>query len=579
MTYALFVCVLFGGAAGLYDPVRHIESARLYGNIDAYAYYFVDLLVGSPPQRTSVILDTGSALTAFPCTGCPHCGNHIDPAFNFPMSTTAAWVSCGAGCSGSCTTGHCSYHQSYQEGSAISGYWFTDNVRLGDAIQHNPPVHARLGCHQNENKLFYTQKANGIFGIQGARTLLQQLFDDRAHIESKIFAICLSEWGGRMTVGGHNASYHREKIQYVPLVGIRYGVPLVSMKVNGATITNFRTSVIDSGTTYTYMGSKPYRDLKSAIEMHCKASGKCGTRFSASCWRLIRTYADFVDFPTIDVHFGNGVVTKWEPRGYLYRKGQSDRFCLAFMDDGPNAVTVLGASWMLYHEVIFDLRSNQVGLVRSDCPQYRDRPRHDAALANMPVPAPGITMPQSLEPITTTKPTSGTVPAARAWPFGLRTAQTSTSMDATTAASTTVAASAASFPTALGSSAIDRPSAAPAVIVTHANFDEKKSVIPAQPERLQMKWQSSALGSFVMAIFLVFVAAALAAFCITCLVSKKTDTLRRKGLDRESSDSRLPPKVVGTIDEAGVDAEFDADDESNELVAKGNAGDSLGPLE
>ena len=32
--------------------------------------------VGSPPQRVSVIVDTGSHHTAFPCVGCK-CGKHV----------------------------------------------------------------------------------------------------------------------------------------------------------------------------------------------------------------------------------------------------------------------------------------------------------------------------------------------------------------------------------------------------------------------------------------------------------------------------------------------------------------------
>jgi hypothetical protein len=34
------------------------------------------LWVGTPPQRVSVIMDTGSHHTAFPCTGCK-CGKHV----------------------------------------------------------------------------------------------------------------------------------------------------------------------------------------------------------------------------------------------------------------------------------------------------------------------------------------------------------------------------------------------------------------------------------------------------------------------------------------------------------------------
>jgi hypothetical protein len=37
-----------------------------------YSYIWV----GTPPQRVSVIIDTGSHHTAFPCVGCK-CGKHV----------------------------------------------------------------------------------------------------------------------------------------------------------------------------------------------------------------------------------------------------------------------------------------------------------------------------------------------------------------------------------------------------------------------------------------------------------------------------------------------------------------------
>lgn len=42
------------------------ELAPLY---PGYGTHFVYLYVGTPPQRQSVIIDTGSHFTAFPCTG------------------------------------------------------------------------------------------------------------------------------------------------------------------------------------------------------------------------------------------------------------------------------------------------------------------------------------------------------------------------------------------------------------------------------------------------------------------------------------------------------------------------------
>lgn len=38
--------------------------------------HYTFIWVGSPPQRVSVIMDTGSHHTAFPCVGC-RCGKHV----------------------------------------------------------------------------------------------------------------------------------------------------------------------------------------------------------------------------------------------------------------------------------------------------------------------------------------------------------------------------------------------------------------------------------------------------------------------------------------------------------------------
>ena len=38
--------------------------------------HYAFIWVGTPPQRVSVIVDTGSHHTAFPCVGC-QCGKHV----------------------------------------------------------------------------------------------------------------------------------------------------------------------------------------------------------------------------------------------------------------------------------------------------------------------------------------------------------------------------------------------------------------------------------------------------------------------------------------------------------------------
>lgn len=49
-------------------------SIPLTGSADI-GYYTVDVFVGTPPKKQSLILDTGSNLMIIPCKGCEYCSN------------------------------------------------------------------------------------------------------------------------------------------------------------------------------------------------------------------------------------------------------------------------------------------------------------------------------------------------------------------------------------------------------------------------------------------------------------------------------------------------------------------------
>lgn len=56
--------------------------------------HFAYVYAGTPPQRVSVIVDTGSHFTAFPCAGCQNCGSHTDPHWDHTKSSTSRVVTC-----------------------------------------------------------------------------------------------------------------------------------------------------------------------------------------------------------------------------------------------------------------------------------------------------------------------------------------------------------------------------------------------------------------------------------------------------------------------------------------------------
>jgi hypothetical protein len=358
-----------------YLPGDKKESVILYGNIHTYAYWFVDLLVGTPPQRTSVIVDTGSSVCAFACDVCKNCGNHIDKSFSFEASSTASWSSCNSDCpSGSCVDNHCSYSITYSEGSSLSGYWFTDTVRLGDLEEENLPTKSYLGCHTSETNLFFTQSAGGILGLAPHRSgnypsILGSLFTD-PRIDKKVFSLCLAREGGELTVGGHNGI--ESDLIYIPMkMDTFFTVSLSEMSIGPLLIGSvFGPAVVDSGTTLTYFPPEVYKKLSEVIESAMKAKSITGQ--GARCWSTNETKT----FPTISMSFeANRITLFWEPDHYLYSP-RDGLLCYAFASSENSRETVLGASFLVMKNVVFDLSRGRLGIAHHDCPSNTIRPEH-----------------------------------------------------------------------------------------------------------------------------------------------------------------------------------------------------------
>lgn len=133
--------------------------------------------MGTPPQRASVITDTGSTILAFPCSGCNNCGKHTDQPFAALQSSTLEHVTCDAKQHFRCQTCHedkdvCKISQSYMEGSSWSATVVDDVLYLGDEASANDSemrtrfgTRFKFGCQYGETGLFITQVADGIMGL------------------------------------------------------------------------------------------------------------------------------------------------------------------------------------------------------------------------------------------------------------------------------------------------------------------------------------------------------------------------------------------------------------------------------
>eukprot|EP00928_Gymnodinium_smaydae_P031481 TRINITY_DN23090_c0_g1_i1.p1 TRINITY_DN23090_c0_g1~~TRINITY_DN23090_c0_g1_i1.p1 ORF type:complete len:450 (-),score=34.87 TRINITY_DN23090_c0_g1_i1:42-1190(-) len=358
--------------------------------------YHVDVLVGTPGQMQSVIVDTGSGTTAFPCTGCSDCGEHLDSPFDPARSTSFSWVKCGGGCKvGSCSgsSGRCGYSVSYLEGSSIRGDYFEDVIHFGHAPRNNRRGRVWMGCHNLETNLFKTQTPSGIMGLGDRSTDIIQLLAN-GQLDKEVFSLCLNEHGGAMSLGGINESWTPllSPLQWVSYSRSYYiAVTSIDLMKNGSAelVSNLQGSsfLVDSGSTYTYFTVDVASRLKLAVQRACSDASYCGAavRHSSSCWR-IEQEADLDLFPSLRISFLTATFD-WKSRGYLRQSRSSNLWCYAFYGDPP---MTFGASFLRHNVFVFDRDSKKIGFASAACPSMRSREDRIKADENSTVIEPNI---------------------------------------------------------------------------------------------------------------------------------------------------------------------------------------------
>jgi len=323
------------GGVGAGAPIPLEE--RLEGNVFLNDYqsaplsqglgtHYATVWVGTPtPQRKTLIVDTGSHHTAFPCKGCNDCGeeHHTDKNFEPDSSRTFHPLTCdeclyGAQCvqlsvqeatNVSAPFG-CVFSQSYTEGSTWQAFQVNDNVFFGgrdvlsaaDPTDHRFSVNFMFGCQTLETGLFVTQLADGIMGLSQHEATLPRAMYDQGKIERRVFAMCfrrevvVSKKGisaGVITLGGTDTTLHTSPMLWVKNLSVRgwYTIYIKNIylrdgggqsarnddpthanvkRITGDTfaMNSGKGVILDSGTTDTYLHismEKPFSDAWKKI--------------------------------------------------------------------------------------------------------------------------------------------------------------------------------------------------------------------------------------------------------------------------------------------------------------------------
>ena len=202
----------------LRSTTRRIQSPETIPTYQDHGAYFVDIYVGSPPQRQTLMIDTGSERTALPCKQCDKCGDgHTDMPFDQSLSQTFRELRCGDCLSGTCNAeiDKCATTAKYAEGSSWRGLEVLDYIYPGgpnnkvldvnkklddndDAYSGLTPTNAakyrfplKFTCMESNEGAFKEQKADGIMGLNLKKgSFWNQMYDEGA-IASRQFSMCL----------------------------------------------------------------------------------------------------------------------------------------------------------------------------------------------------------------------------------------------------------------------------------------------------------------------------------------------------------------------------------------------------
>ncbi|KAJ6653189.1 hypothetical protein lerEdw1_010062 [Lerista edwardsae] len=385
-------------AADEQDPARFRRPSE--GMIDnlrgkSGQGYYVEMTVGSPPQKLNILVDTGSS--NFAVGAAPH--PFLSRYYRRQLSSTYRDLRKRV---------YVPYTQGKWEGELG-----TDLV----AIPHGPnvTVRANIAAITVSDKFFINgSNWEGILGLAYAEIArpddtLEPFFDSlvKQTRVANIFSLqlcgagfppneseALASVGGSMIIGGIDQSLYRGVIWYTPIrKEWYYEVVIVKIDINGqdlqmdckevgqglqawARVYNYDKSIVDSGTTNLRLPKKVFEAAVKAIKT-ASSTEKFPDGFwlgeQLVCWQVGTT--PWHIFPVISLYLmgeaaNNSFRISILPQQYLRPVedvATSQDECYKFAISQSSTGTVMGAVVMEGFYVVFDRARKRIGFAVSAC--------------------------------------------------------------------------------------------------------------------------------------------------------------------------------------------------------------------
>lgn len=338
-------------------------------------------------QKFSLIVDTGSHLTALACDSCrqDRC-SHGEYTHNYYRETfSTLWSDCDS-CQNprsDCNEeGLCQFTQAYSEGSQWTAVEVTDLLILGtNSSEHLPQLLPysflfTLGCQTQLKGLFQTQYADGILGVEPHSESIFQIMAQQGILPRSSFSMCLGPGGdGLMGLGGPLTRYHLNEMQffeydttdkyyYFDVRKVWFG----DIELGEETYKEMHEDkpMLDTGTTDIYLPEQ------AAPVMETVWKDITGKSFENKEQHF--TFDEFQKLPNLTYEIHNGVQWTITPLMYMEHseaeRWEGSKRLVLRLNTGIHG-TILGWSAMVGYDVYFDYEGGQIGISRCVPPDPR----------------------------------------------------------------------------------------------------------------------------------------------------------------------------------------------------------------
>ncbi|KAF8028865.1 hypothetical protein BT93_E1515 [Corymbia citriodora subsp. variegata] len=360
---------------------KDFQSDVTYSNSE----YYMKVSIGSPPLETFVLVDTGSDLLWTQCKPCIKCYRQKSPIFNPRNSSTYKTVRCGTrlceSLTGARCGGHdgrtCNYFYGYGDESSTNGVLAMETFRIGTHPGKTMTLPRTVfGCSYNTSKGF-SSAGSGVIGLGGSGP-----FSFISQIEDSIggqFGYCLVpesrkgtskiSFGEDSVVSGPGAfstplvSVGSDRFYFVDLEGFSVGKTSFSYGDNSTNSEAKESSegvimLIDSGTTLTYVPSRFFDHLESAITAAIALPRVPDPHGNLDlCYR---SPGGKLNTPTVTLHFAGGADMALNT-GSTFLHLKEDLVCVPISP--TDHLPILGTFAQMGFKFRFDLWKNTVSFM------------------------------------------------------------------------------------------------------------------------------------------------------------------------------------------------------------------------